>query len=201
MSGIAATFSKMPRAARWGLLAAIGIGTYFVVIEPLLDHLNRLSAASDSKAATLASHAKSAKQLEQDAERVALGVRRYGEVLEPGDPEQRALEFNRAVDEILKNNGVREHTTTTRTSPMGPGPLVARVGAEFRIDRLIKDIQFMSEPEQAAAVIADLERTASVATVSRVQIRQSDTRDKTSSQVRVSLAVEAWLLARKGKSR
>jgi hypothetical protein len=201
VSDVISAFMNLPRAARWGLCAAVGVGAYFLLLEPIVDRVRMLSSASDSKAATLASHAKSSKALEDDAQKVALGVRRFGDVMEPGDPEQRALEFNRAVDEILKKNGVREHTSTTRTTPMGPGPLVARAGAEFRIDRLIKDIQFNSEPEVAAAVIADLERTPVVATVSRLQIREADSRDKSARQVRVSLAAEAWMLARKGKAR
>lgn len=201
MSGLLSSYSRLPRALRWAVLAGIGVALYFLAVEPLVDQVNRLTSASDSKAATLASHAKSAAALQQDAERVALGVKRFGQVLPPGDPEQRALEFNRAVDEILKTNGVRDHTTTARTSPMGPGPLVAKAGAEFRVDRLIKDIQFSSDPETAAAVIADLERNPAVATVSRLQVRQADSRDKTSRVVRVSLAAEAWLLARKGRSR
>lgn len=201
MSGLLASIQNLPRAARWGLVAALGVGVYFLAIEPILDSMNRYNGDADTKAATLASHAKSAAELKSDAEQIALGVSRYGDVEEPGDPEKRALEFNRAIDEVLDKNGVREHTSTTRTSPMGSGPLAARAGAEFRVDRLIKDIQFNSDPETAAAVVADLERSPVVATVSRLQIRQADSRDKAVRQVRVSLAVEAWMLARKGKAR
>ncbi|MBS0195717.1 MAG: hypothetical protein JSR77_03070 [Planctomycetes bacterium] len=201
MSDLSDRWISLPRAVRWALVGGGLIVVYFVCVEPIVDRINSLNGAAGTRAAMLAAHAKNAAELQVKAEKVALGVRHFGEVQMPGDPEQRALEFNRAVDEVLKKNGVTEHTATTRTSPMGAGPLMATVGSEFRVDRLIKDIQFTADPPVVAAVIADLERSPVVAAVSRLQIRQADSRDKSVKQVRVTLDAEAWLLARKGKAR
>lgn len=197
MTSVIDRFRILPRAARWAALGGGVILAYFVVVEPTLDSMNKFSSRADAKEAMLASHAKSAETLRNAAETIEKGVRQYGRVDMPGDPEQRPLEFNRVVDEVLKKHGVLEQTSTSRVAPFGQGPLMGKFGQEFRIDRMLKDINFTAEAPVAAAVLADLERSPVVATVSRVQIRQAETRDRGNPLVRVSLTVEAWLLVKK----
>lgn len=201
MKNLLAAVQRLPRAVQWALLAAIAMVVYFLVVERTLDAINRFAGSSATREAMLASYAKTESDLRAAADTVLLGTKYYGDVAMPGDPEQRALEFNRAVDEILKKHDIREHTSTSRTSPMGPGRLVAKFGGEYRIDRLIKDIQFVADPDAVSGVVADLERNPVVASVSRVQIRQMDARDRSLHQVRANIAAETWLLARKGKTR
>ncbi len=191
--------STLPLATR--LLVGLGLFLvmYFLVFEPMIDSTNRALAAAESKSALIATYSKTAASLESAASTVATGMKRFGHIEMPGDAEKRPLEFNQAVDEILRRNSVRESTSNSRTSPLGAGPLGARVGTEFRVDRLQRDIQFTADPDLAAAVIADLERTPIVSTISRLQIRQADGKDKGTKMVRVTMTVETWLLARKGR--
>ncbi|MBX3408555.1 MAG: hypothetical protein KF859_01545 [Phycisphaeraceae bacterium] len=197
MSSMIERFRSLPRAVQWAAMGGGVILAYFIVVEPTLDSMNLFSSRADAKEAMLASHAKSAETLRSAAETIEKGVRQYGRVDMPGDPEQRPLEFNRVVDEVLKKHGVLEQTSTSRVAPFGQGPLMGKFGQEFRIDRMLKDINFTAEAPVAAAVLADLERSPVVATVSRVQIRQAETRDRANPLVRVSLTVEAWLLVKK----
>ena len=85
------------------------------------------------------------------------------------------------------------------TAPLGGGPLTAKIGSDFRVDRMMRDIQFSAPPEVASAVLADLERLPVMSTISRLQIRTADGKDKETRQVRVTMTVETWLQARKGK--
>jgi len=196
---IAAKIASLPRAARWGLGAVVLFGAYFGVAEPVLDEINRVNGQADVKAAVLASYESADGAMGAAAQTTGLGLRRFGQVEFPGDPESRPVAFNQAVDQVLKKHGISGQTSTSRVAPLGSGPLTANVGAEFRIDRLMKDIQFQAEPEAVAAVIADLERTPEVATVSRVQVRQVESRDQGGRQVRATIGVEAWLLTRKAR--
>jgi hypothetical protein len=198
-SGLIARITSLPLAT----LLLIGLGAflaiYFFIAEPIIDSTNRALAGAESKSALIATYSKTAAALEEAASTVATGMKRFGNIEMPGDPEKRPLEFNQAVDDILRRHSVRESTSNSRTSPLGAGPLNARVGSEFRVDRLQRDIQFTADPDIAAAVIADLERAAIVATISRLQIRQADGKDKGTKLVRVTMTVETWLLARKGR--
>jgi hypothetical protein len=199
MMSIIEGFDLLPRAAKWGAMGGAVILGYFAAVEPSLDSMNTYASRADANEAMLAAHAKSADTLRSAVQTIETGVRQYGKVDMPGDPEQRPLEFNRMVDEVLKKHGVLEQTSTSRIAPLGQGPLAGKFGLEYRIDRMLKDINFTADASVAAAVIADLERSSAVATVSRVQIRQAETRDRGSSLVRVSLTVEAWLLVKRSK--
>jgi hypothetical protein len=64
---------------------------------------------------------------------------------------------------------------------------------------MMRDIQFSAPPEVAGAVLADLERLPVLSTISRLQVRTADGKDKEARQVRVTMTVETWLQARKGK--
>ncbi len=197
--GLIQRFRAMPRATRWAIGGSVVIAAYFLVVEPVVEATSRRMTASQSKAAVIATHAKTAQAMQAASEMRAQGVRKFGMVELPGDPEKRPLEFNQQVDEILKRHGVRESTSTSRTSPMGAGPLAAKITGEFRVDRMMRDIQFAADPDAAAAIIADLERSPIVSTISRLQIRQADGRDRNAKVVRVTMTVETWLQARKGK--
>lgn len=198
-NGIVTKLSSLPRSALLLLGLGLFLGLYFFIFEPMIDSTNRAMAAAESKSALIATYSKTAASLEDAASTVATGMKRLGIVEMPGDPEKRPLEFNQAVDEILRRHAVRESTSNSRTSPLGAGPLGARVGTEYRVDRLQRDVQFTADPDIAVAVIADLERTPIVSTVSRLQIRQADGKDKGTKLVRVTMTVESWLLARKGR--
>jgi len=199
LSTLSDKFASMPRAARWGLVGGAFILAYFIVIEPVVDATSRKASSNESKAAMIATHSKTAAAMQTAAEVRAQGVRKFGLVELPGDPEKRPLEFSQQVDAILKDHGIRESTSTSRTAPLGAGPLAAKIGADFRVDRMMRDIQFACDPDAAAAVIADLERCGIVSTISRLQIRQAEGKDKNAKMVRVTMTVETWLQARKGK--
>lgn len=194
-----ARWAALPRPIQWAIIAAAVAGLYFFAVEPLLDSMNRALAGAQSKAAVVANYSKTAAAMQQAAETVASGVKKFGNIDMPGDPEKRPLEFNQSIDEVLKRHEVRESTSTSRTIPLASGPLVTRVGAEYRVDRLQRDLQFTADPDIAAMVIADLERLTSLSTISRLQIRQADGKEKSAKVVRVTLTAESWLLARKGK--
>lgn len=199
MSALIHRWSTLPRSARWLTVAAAAIVAYFAAIEPALDLHGKLRQRADAKAAILANFRKAESRLRSAEAEVTLGVGRYGVVEFPGDQQQVSVAFNKAVDEVLSKHGVREQTSTSRVQSMGAGAMSKAVGQDFRVERLVRDIQFQSEPEVVSAVLADLERSGIVSNVPRVQLRQGENKDKTSRLVRTSLSVESWVISKKSK--
>lgn len=202
MSSLRSRWQTMPRAMKWAVMGVLGIIIYFAGVEPLIDLMVSYQKRADSAEATLARFAEGGKELEQASMTISEGTRRHGSVEPPGDPEHRALELNKAVDKVLSDHNIAHSTSTSRVSSFGSsGPLTAKVGVQNRLERITKQLDFEAEPEDVVRVIADLERLPVVATISAVQIRQKDARDKTTRTVQASLTIEAWQVSKKGKSR
>lgn len=199
MTNLKSRYQSMPRATKWLLWTCVGVMAFFFAVDPILASFANISSSADAKSAMLATYAKNEKALQRADETVRLGVRQFGEVQMPIESELRPLEFNRTVDEVLRTRDVRELTSTTRTAPLRPGPLTGKVPMDFRVDKLMKDIGFVAKPADLAAIIADLERSTLVSTISQLQVRQVESRDSPDQLVRVKLVVECWVLARKGK--
>ncbi len=177
--------------------AAAFAGLYFAVIERALDAINRDSGKSTSAESAIAEYARSGGKLRTASESVSRGVRQFGDVALPGDPQSRPSEFNSAVDSVLSKHSVQNITSTSRTSPMSNGPLTKYLGTGQRVDRVMKELSFSATPEAFDAVLADLERTPQVAAISRVQVRQGDDREKADRLLKVSIALETWTINRK----
>ncbi len=194
MSRLADIYRDLPRAGRWGLLALAGLFAYFGVVEPVVDKTGALKARAEARTRAIAEVRSGGAAAAAD-----LGLRQFGVVEPPGDPRERAVAFDRRVLEVLDKHSVAKHTSTTRTVPMTPGPLLTALAtANQKVDRRIREIQFEATPETLAAVIADLERTPEVAAVSRVQIRKAEDGGR---MLRATVSAEAWTLVRKGASR
>ena len=195
---IADRFQSLPRAARWGILAGGAFVSYFVIVEPVLDVINRANSAADDRAGALSTLAKGATE---GTSEVALGIRKFGDIALPGDPETRSVALNRRVSDVLKKHNIKESTSTQRTMPLGQGPLKDVYGDTDRIDRLIREVVFDATPEDIAGVIADLESAPEVAAISRVQIRRGDNKDTAGRILKATVAAEAWEVVKKGRGR
>lgn len=201
MSALIARFTSLPRVTRWALIAGAFIAAYFLIIEPALDRTNQLTAKANAKAVAISAYEKNRALLTAADSAVKLGVTRYGVVEPPGDAEARPIEFNRMIDSLLDEHGITGASSTSRTVPLGNVPLSLAYGQDFRVDRLVRELQFEAEPEALTSFLADVERRPLVTTVSRLNVRADEGRDARNAgkrAVRVSLAVETWLLVRKG---
>lgn len=200
-SPLVARWRTMPRAMRWAVIALVAMGAYFAAVEPALAAMSKWSSRADGKQAQLDKyHSGRAARKEADAA-AALGVTRFGLVEAPGDATQRSLAFNRKVAEVLEKNGIQRPTTSSRQVPVSNNSALARqMGNDFRVERLVSDVSFDAEPEQIAKVVAELEKTPEISTVSRVQIRQI-AGDSNGRLVRATLAVEAWQYQKKGRTK
>jgi len=202
MKSLLQRFRAMPRSARWLAVFAVGVLAYFFIAEPGIDFFVKQRTRGDGALAALTRYAGADDAFRAAGDTALLGVRHFGEVEYPADPESRSLTFNTVVDDILRKHGITGQTSTNRQTPLGAGgPLVKKVGNDVRVERLTKVLEFEAEPDVLSRILADLEQQPIVATISNLQIRQNEGRDRTSQNVSVSLTVEAWALVRKERDR
>ncbi|MEX2219383.1 MAG: hypothetical protein WD749_11580 [Phycisphaerales bacterium] len=198
MSPLLARYRALPRTARWALWAGCALVGYFVIVEPIVGLSVDLHTRADGRASLLVALDREAQS--GHSHQAATAVAKFGLVDPPGNvPEQAMLAFNKRVSEVLEKHGVRNSRHTTRTLPMGPGPLTLSLATGEKAERRVAEIQFDSTPENIASVLADLERSPEVASVSRVQVRRTE-RDSSSRLLHATIAAEAWVITR-GRAR
>jgi hypothetical protein len=201
MKKLALRWAALPRAGRWLAVFLGFLGLSYLAIEPAVDAYTRFTGQAEADRAALVRFEQAEDQVRRDAEATTLGLKNFGVVDPPGESEARSEALNRAIDQILRRNGVEGHTSTTRTVPMPKGRLSEKIPTGFRLERLSKTIDFTAHPGAVAGVIADLEQAPVVATISSVSLKQAESRDRSGRLLNATISIEAWVLARKEGSR
>jgi hypothetical protein len=130
----------------------------------------------------------------------AKAISQFGSVSPPSsDPERATQLFNATIYDIMKKHNVTRYTSPSRTAPMGPGPLSRTVATDERAERRIADIQFDATPEDVGAILADMERSPQISSVSRVQVRKAD-KENNSRQLQTTITAETWVITKKART-
>ncbi|HYE61201.1 MAG TPA: hypothetical protein VD997_04325 [Phycisphaerales bacterium] len=197
MGKYAAAFQALPRAAKWAIFGLGLVLVYFGVVEPMLVQINQASMKADQHETLVRSFTEEGGTQKKAMQTLQAGIRNYGDVEYLGDEAGRTLKFNSDVDRILRENKVTGAKSSTKSVSLGQGVLTAKVGSDYRVLRIVRDIDFEATPEEVAAVVAGLERSPVVATVSRVQIRTIEGK-QSERTVHATLTAEAWISVKKG---
>jgi hypothetical protein len=184
-------YDRLPRAGRWALLAVVGVGAYFLVVEPVVDMTVEASGSADAMAARIRSVAAMGERARGDQQTIALGSRLHGEVELPGPRSERATALNRAVDQALRSAGVSGARTQTTEQNLADGPATRFYGGRGSLVKLVSTVSFEASPEAFSTVLGALEASPDVAAVTRVIVTRAD---DGSRKVSATLAVEAWAL-------
>lgn len=200
--GLAARWGSMPRAMKWSLMAALGVGLYFGVVEPALGAMARWNSRADLKEDELIKFDNERRSRQAMDEQATLGVSRFGIVEAPGEAGERSQVFNQKVSSILVANGAKRSTTNAREVALpSNSALVRDLGSEYTVQRLVSDIQFDGEPEQVAKIISEMESSPEVSSVSRVDIRQIAGETEGGRLVHASISIEAWQFKKKVRNK
>jgi len=199
MGKYAAAFNAMPRALKWALFGLGLVLVYFGVVERSIEKINEASNLADQHEATVKAFTNEGgtKKAALTVQTLERGIRNHGDVEFPGDESTRTLQFNSAVDKILINAKVSGAKSSTKSVSLSQGVLASKLGNDTRVMRVVRDIDFEATPEDVAAVVAALERTPVVATVSRVSIRTIEGKES-ERLVHATITAEAWITAKKG---
>lgn len=191
MNELLARWWSLPRAVRWLAMLVVGVGGYFLAVEPVLDW--RAERAADAEALSEAL-ARGADRSGADARAgAALKSVRFGSPLAPGG-EERIRELNARVEAIFSAHRVTNLTIRARAPvSLGRDAFAPALPAGTVAQRAGLDIEFEAPPETATAVLAALESAPEVASVARLVIRRLDREGQ--RRLSVSVAPEAWIFA------
>jgi len=192
LGGLSRAYGRLPRWGRWLTWAGAGLAAYFVAIEPAIEVAAAAHAQADAARARILALADEAARAQADAQAVALGSRVHGPIAEPKPRPRAAGALSRAIDDALRDAGVRDARTQTIEQPMPEGPVTRAFGGRDALVRLESTIQFEAPPEAFSAVLAALEDSPDIAGVSRLTVRRAG---DGSRRVSVSITVEVWALS------
>lgn len=197
---VLARYRDLPRAARWGVLAAAGLLAYFGIIEPALDATARLRARADQIEAGLRRERDLLGGAGEAGRAVALAVEHFGLPSHPGPRASRERDLRRRVDEILQSRGVRALSITPSLVPLSRS---GAPGAGPGVQRLVLEVRFESSPEDLAAIVRELELSPEVTAVGRVQAARADRDGGRSGPagdrvLRATVSPEVWVLDGQG---
>lgn len=195
-SGPLGWFGGLPRSVRWLVLAGLGIGAYFLIVEPVIDSTVEANGNADAMAARIQAVNAMGQRARGHQQVIAVGSRLHGEVELPGPRSERATALNRAVDRALRDAGVSGARTQTTEQNLADGPATQYFGGRGSLVKLVSTLSFDASPEAFSMVLGALEANSDVSAVTRVIVRRAD---DGSRQVSATLTVEAWALGSKAR--
>lgn len=190
-SGVAQAWRGLPRAGQWLVLAVVGLGLYFAIIERVVDMTVQAGSRADAMAARIRTVQSMGERADDDRQAIALGARLHGDVAMPGPRAERATALNRAVDSALREAGVSGARTQTTEQNLQDGPATRHFGGRGSLVKLVSTVSFDASPEAFSQVLGALENNEDVAAVTRVIVRRAE---DGSRSVSATLTVEAWAL-------
>ncbi|MHC4776206.1 MAG: hypothetical protein ACYTBR_13205, partial [Planctomycetota bacterium] len=191
-------YLRLPRAGQWAVAAAVGIALFMA----WNDYVLTWAAALNDQADKLLADAREAAGGERRARRLN-GLRNViqglGPVERPGSESQADdLALNDAVNEVLKAHRVSEDSFNYRgPEKLKRGTLSQILRPGQRVERITGDLRFDASPEEAIAIIAELEASPTIEAVSDVRLAVLAGRQR----VRVDLTVESWIESSESRTR
>jgi len=190
-------FRQLPRAVQWAGLAAIGIGLFLLYDEHVRPITTTWHDHADEMLKEVGEAAKSenrSRQLRAIREPI-LGL---GGVETPGNEAQGSNALNDAVNEVLKRHNVTRDSFNLRGATRLPRSTLSQIiQTNQLVQRITGDFRFDAAPDEAIAIIAELESSPMIEAISSVRItRVSGTR-----KVTVDLTVEAWIVSAEPRRR
>lgn len=191
-------FLALPRAAQWGLTAAALTAVYFGVEWAVIDPTNRMNAEADAAALTIERAVGQASRRSEADGAMALNLSRFGEVALPGDFQTVTAELDTAVQEVFKGRGIEPGRSNKRKpTALGRDVMAGLLPANKEVQRIGAEVTFECAQELVGALIADLERSARITTISEINIKTLA--DK--GRVQATIVPEAWIIVEKGARR
>jgi len=182
-----ARWNKLPPLVRWGGAVAVLIVAFVLVNDYAWATAARLNAEANEIARTLERASAARQSLRQDLERTVIA---RGQVRLPADENRGTQAMADAITEILQGRGgiAGYSYDSGSVSPLAPTILAGVVGPRERGARVAGEVKFEASPDDAMAVIAEIESHPAIQGISRIQMARSVQR-----RVAVILTVETWV--------
>ena len=203
MNRLWSLFSGLPRAGKWIVFAVAGVLFYFYGVEPALQATKDLNNKADALARGLAREHELSSPQSEDGRILDVGLSSFGMPYLPTDGRARPDALHKAVDAILRKNGVRDSNIVEKTATLRGDLVTAMAGNGARFDRYVLDVTFETDQQSLVSILSDLERAPEVTAISRVRIDHPAAArgSKGSSRtLRVTISPEIWVAAKGGSA-
>lgn len=180
-------YGTLPRAAKWGVLACLGMGGFLVLDNFLWPYADSLNARADRMQMVLNRAADRAEGLPSDVRRAALS---YGPNSVPIDEQRGKDQLAGAIAEIFKKRGVNQGQDI-RPAQSLPASVLADVAAARGGDRMgksVAEVRFEGTPDTVLAIISDFESSAAIDAIGDLRL----TYNATTKRVGVQMTLEKW---------
>jgi len=198
MSKILERFREYPPLLRWVLIVAVVVIAFIVWNDIILDTAQRWKAQAAA--------------YEREIERAAAGDRRMATQLkhtitslgpvEPlsdeEDEESGKRELNEIINRVLSENSVANRDVNMKSAiTFRNNELRRLIPPGRRGERVAVEVRFEASQEVAYKVLAELETSEAIETVSLARFAASND-PRSPKSVNVQLTVEAWVVTRDG---
>ncbi len=185
-------FDQLPRAAQWALIGAV------VIIAPLIytDYLSKFTDEWNDKADGIRSDVRQAALTNSGFDRIDQMkdlISGVGPVAKPTTEADANKALTESVNAILKLHSVSNDDFKIRPPARLPTGTLEKIvqGRNQRVERLTGELRFDASPEHTLAIIAELESSEDIESISHVRLNKKPGTPKLS----VRLTVEAWILS------
>jgi hypothetical protein len=180
------------------VVALAGTLAYFGLEWAVIDPTNRMNAEADAAALTVARAVDQASRRSEADSTIALAVSKFGEVALPGDFQTVTAELDNAVQEAFKGRGIEPGRSNKRKpAPLGRDVMAGLLPVNKEVQRIGAEVTFECDQALVGALIADLERSDRITTISEINIKTLADKGK----VQATIVPEAWIIVEKGARR
>ena len=185
-------FAQLPRAAQWALIGAV------VIIALLIytDYLWKFADEWNDEADGIRSQVRQAALTNSGFDRIDRMkdlISGVGPVVKPTTEADANKALTQSVNAILKLHSVSNDDFKIRPPARLPTGTLEKIvqGRNQRVERLTGELRFDASPEHTLAILAELESSEDIESVSHVRLNKLPGTRKLS----VRLTVEAWILS------
>ena len=186
-------FAQLPRAAQWAL-----VGGVVIIALLFTDYLWKFADKWNDKADRIRSQVRQAALTNSgldriDDDRMKDLISGVGPVVKPTNEADTNKALTQSVNAILKLHSVSNDDFKIRPPARLPTGTLEKIvqGRNQRVERLTGELRFDASREHTLAIIAELESSEDIESVSHVRLNKKPGTRKLS----VRLTVEAWILS------
>ncbi|MBL0926987.1 MAG: hypothetical protein IBJ11_04950 [Phycisphaerales bacterium] len=204
-SDMAKGWKRIPRAARWGLAAGGFVAVYLLAIDPALALRDEWVRRAELRTTDIERYREQSDRASAADAKIALAVRRFGDVRVPPVGESGGGAVLGRVDQIMRKHRVADWSMTQqRPIALGRDAMVSALKPGQEVQRIVFNLSVEGGQEAVAGVIADLERTPEITTIGNLAIRRQPGQGGAAAgagRVSATLNPEVWIIAEKEQPR
>lgn len=184
-------FNELPRAAKWALIGTVTIIGFLIYTDYLRNFADRWNSEADAIRSQVRQAASTMDQLDSGRSMQDL-ISGLGVVEKPADEAKANEALTETVNAIIKRHAVSNDDFKIRPPARLPTGTLEKIvrGNNKRVERLTGELRFEASSENMLAIIAELESSPDIESVSHVRLNKLAGTRKLS----VQLQVEAWIL-------